>query len=401
MGQLNIDGFLNYKKIKDISYMITENQYKEIYKLFRFYDTSSIKNRLTNIRNFILNGVDDRWLGRLHIIKNKLKNDNISEYSCKIRYGNNWELIQKDMKDKVRMDKDKFIKLYGLSEGIKKWEERNKKTISYGLNPAIERYGEVEGKIRWESTLNKKINTMKERKKYKPYRNGRTLGEHQEKYGVEDGYKIWKKKNDNQSYRFSKNYYIDKYGLSGETMWEEYCDKMNKTTKKSFIERYGKDEGTIKYENYIQNLKYKASRDYYKSVWGDEEGTQKYNELILRKIVNFEKKYSKISQKLFWSLYYKLESKENCHFYELNQEYTFYAWNDDLKIINVDFKIGDKIIEFDGDYWHSSEEQKKIDKKRDIFLQNKGYQILRIKESEFNSDSGKVIEKCLNFITKK
>ena len=112
MGKIKMEQFLKYKKIKDIKDLITEHQYNEINKLFYYYDTITIKNRLTNIRDFILNGVDSNWLGRLRIITNKLKNDVISEYSCKIRYGNNWEQKQNVLKEKVKMDKNNFIKKY-------------------------------------------------------------------------------------------------------------------------------------------------------------------------------------------------------------------------------------------------------------------------------------------------
>jgi len=398
MGMLTIEKFLNYKKIKDITHLITEKQFFEIEKLFIFYNTETIKNRLTNIRHFILNKVDEKWLGRLYIIKNRLKNDVLSEYSCKVRYGNNWEIKQNEIKEKVKMDKEKFISLYGLTEGIKRWKERNEKTISYGLDPAVKRYGEVEGKKRWELTLKKKINTMSERKKIKPYRNGRTLSEHQERYGLYEGYNIWKKKNDKVSYRFSKQYYIDTYGDMGKEMWEKYCLNMVKTTKNSFIERYGKEEGIRRYDLFINQIKFKSSKEYYISKWGQIEGLVKYQELINKKINNFIEKYSKISQKLFWSLYEKIDDCGKCYFYELNNEYTFYVWKDDLKIINVDFKMGNKIIEFDGDYWHSNEQQKIIDKKRDQYLCSKGYKVLRVKESDFRKNSGEVIEKCLNFI---
>ena len=57
-----------------------------------------------------------------------------------------------------------------------------------------------------------------------------------------------------------------------------------------------------------------------------------------------------------------------------------------------------KIIEFDGDYWHSKDEQKKIDINRDDFLVKKGYIVKRIKESEYRGNKDFIINNCLNFL---
>jgi very-short-patch-repair endonuclease len=61
----------------------------------------------------------------------------------------------------------------------------------------------------------------------------------------------------------------------------------------------------------------------------------------------------------------------------------------------VDFYIpkGNKIIEADGDYWHSSPEKKAKDKRRDFFLMDMAYHILRLSETEINDNPlPKIIE---------
>jgi hypothetical protein len=401
MGKVTLEKFLNYKKIKDINEIITEKQYVEINKIINHYDSISIKNRLQNIRDFIINKVEDRWLGRLRIIVRKLKNDVISEYSCKIRYGENWEIKRNILKDKVRMDKDNFIKKYGEEEGIKRWEERNNKTISYGLNPAIKKYGEEEGTKRWLNTLERKILTMRENKKIRPYRNGRTLPEYQKKYGVKVGYQKWMERNQKQKHRFSLNYFLEKYGeIKGIEEWKNYCQSMSKTTLNTFIDRYGKEDGENRYNLFINRLKYTQSKDFFIEKYGEEIGVNKYNEFILTKLSHIKDSYSKISQKLFWGIYEKLNDgdREKCYFYELNSEYTFYVWTNDMTIINVDFKLNNKVIEFDGDYWHSKKEQIEKDKKRDDFLLKKGYHIKRIKEKDYKNNRDIIINECLEFL---
>ncbi len=401
MGKLQVEKFMDYKKIRDIKNLITDKQIKQMQNLTRFYDNQSIKNRLTNIRYFIVCGVDKNWLARLKIITTELKNDVISDYSCKIRYGDFWREKKQELVDKTRMNKEKFISMYGEEIGVERWKSRNDKLKTYGLVAAVNRYGLAEGKDRWEKTLAKKISTMGENKKVRKYRNGRTLPEYQQRYGVEEGFKKWDRRNKMHSYRFSKDYYIEKFGeIDGEIQWKLYCENMVKTTKESFIKRYCEEKGIERYESFIKNASYKQSEEYFVSTYGGDIGRQKYKERILKKISVFKDKYSKISQDLFWSIYENIETKKECFFYELNEEYTFYVWNNDLKVINVDFKCGSKIIEFDGVFWHSSNKQKEIDRKRDDFLEKKGYIVLRIGEDEYRKNKKMVLDRCLSFLNK-
>lgn len=396
-----MEQFLKYKKISDIKEKITDKQFVEINKLFLWYDTTTIKNRLQNIRDFILNGVESKWLGRLRIITKKLKNDVISEYSCRIRYGDKWKEKQDLLKEKVKMDKNNFIKKYGKELGIEKWKERNNKTRSYGLESAIMRYGKIEGVKKWEETLRRKLKTMSEMKKIRPYRNGRTLPEYQQRYGVEIGFQKWKKRNINQKHRFSIDYFLQKFGKEqGLNEWNLYCESMRKTTLKSFIDRYGDEIGTKRYNIFVERMKYVQSENFFTEKYGEEVGKIKFREFLISKISNFKDKYSKISQNLFWGIYENLneEQKSKCYFYELNQEYSFYVWKKEITLINVDFKLKNKIIEFDGDYWHSKKEQIIKDNLRDEYLKEKGYFIKRVKEIEFRKNKELVINECLNFL---
>lgn len=197
---------------------------------------------------------------------------------------------------------------------------------------------------------------------------------------------------------------MKKYGKeAGEKQWEEYTKSMCKTTLKSFIERHGDELGKKRYEIFINRIKYTNSEKYYIEKYGEVDGKIKYKELVLSKMAQFKDKYSKVSQDLFWNIYDGIIEKDNekCYFYELNDEYTFFVWNNDIKIINVDFKMGNKIIEFDGDYLHSKEEQIKIDKMRDDYLIKKGYIVKRVKEKEYKLNKECVINECLKFLNNK
>jgi very-short-patch-repair endonuclease len=64
----------------------------------------------------------------------------------------------------------------------------------------------------------------------------------------------------------------------------------------------------------------------------------------------------------------------------------------------VDFFIpaGNKIIEADGEYWHSSAKAREHDRLRDFYLKDKGYTILRLTGTEIISDPLPKIREFLN-----
>lgn len=377
MIKIDVENIVNRKIIKPLlnEGVITQRHRDEINKICDKYDRTSIKNRMINIYHFIKYDVDGviPWVKRLEIIRKVLKNDIASEYALEIRYGkSNLKEKKLELSLKFSHTLEKYIQKHGKKIGEEKYNEYLKKSKTpWGLKSCVEKYGDVEGKRKWEERLNKKIKTQNERKKSKPYRNGRTLKEYQDRYGVKDGYFKWQKRNEKQSYRFSKKYYEDTYGIKrGSNKWEEYKKSMDKTSLKSFINRYGEDNGFVKYEDYLNKI--------------NDSGIF----------------YSKSSQRLFWLIYDELsdERKKLCRFAKLNGEEYFIVNKYGLNNILVDFKCGNKIIEFDGDYWHLNETQKKIDKLRDKFLISKGYKILRVRDSEFEINKKKVINKCIKFI---
>lgn len=61
----------------------------------------------------------------------------------------------------------------------------------------------------------------------------------------------------------------------------------------------------------------------------------------------------------------------------------------------VDFYLPNRnlVIECDGDYWHGSDRAKEHDKKKDLFLESKGYKVLRLRECDINKDAKAVFLK--------
>ena len=119
--------------------------------------------------------------------------------------------------------------------------------------------------------------------------------------------------------------------------------------------------------------------------------------------------YSIISQTLFWEIYNKIKpfyNKISFATLDKNGE-SDWSGKSHEKFINhegnlyfYDFCIDDnkKIIEFDGDYWHSLETVKKKDITKSLLLESMGYKLYRVNEKDFKSDPQEIINKCIKFL---
>lgn len=157
------------------------------------------------------------------------------------------------------------------------YEKEKNKFIVRSLNNFIEKYGEEEGTIRWESYKNKQsiTNTFKYKKEkynmseedFDMYNKSRsaTLNNFIKRHGEEDGKIKWEEYKNMQKITKSKDYMISKYG-------EEKTNLINKSkanTLKNYIQKYGEEEGTIRYDTYILNSKSyfsKISQSFFNSI---------------------------------------------------------------------------------------------------------------------------------------
>ena len=126
---------------------------------------------------------------------------------------------------------------------------------------------------------------------------------------------------------------------------------------------------------------------------------------------NYKKSnFSKVSQDLFWKLYEMIDKKDEIYFATLkdeikddsgkNNEYKLRLKD---KILGPDFfiKNKNKIIEFDGTYYHRNiPENKKRDLSRDIIIKENGYEILHVNESEYKKEPNRIINNCFIFLNK-
>lgn len=117
---------------------------------------------------------------------------------------------------------------------------------------------------------------------------------------------------------------------------------------------------------------------------------------------------SKISQILFNNIFKKLSLyyTDRCFYHNLNREFIIHITHDErIKFNNnlnkfrysVDFLFNNKIIEFDGKYWHSNVDR---EKEREKFILSKKYEIFHVREMDFRKTPEKVIEECLIFLMK-
>ena len=104
-------------------------------------------------------------------------------------------------------------------------------------------------------------------------------------------------------------------------------------------------------------------------------------------------------------------------YYSATSDLGQYEIFDDIskKRYNYDFTYKNKIIEFNGDYWHcnpskydpeyynsqlkmTAKQKWDYDKEKEDIIVKKGFKIMSIWESEFKNDKEKTIQKCIDFI---
>lgn len=117
--------------------------------------------------------------------------------------------------------------------------------------------------------------------------------------------------------------------------------------------------------------------------------------------------YSKVSQKLFWQIIYKLPElcRDKIYFGELQGEWKILLTAEERKVANqkmyfLDFLYENKNIEFDGyDPYFLIKKTDAYIANRDYFLNKRGYRILRINERDYYKNQDKEVDKCIQFLT--
>lgn len=341
----SVEHLLAQKCARDIGTEFSQNIINNLEKLILLYNKKTVFDKWCMIRTLIQNDVSEvPW----DVLIERSKH--LTRASCGVeelilRYG---ETVGRKLATKrhaaVARNKESYTKNHTESE----WNDLcERKTSNLGEAGYIEKYGEVVGKTKWNEYLRKWNVGIQKRKLSGKWKNGLTLVEMQNKHGIKDGYARWKNRIDRRVHTLSMD---------------------------GFIGRFGEEIGRDEYYKHITKMTSNCRR-----IGG----------------------YSKISQTLFNAVYKNLNDtlKSLCKYAILNGEEVFYVTeNSEMKLILVDFKCGNAIIEFDGDYWHSFPETIRRDKLKQTILESRGYKLIRVTETDFHANEQQVIDNCVKFI---
>lgn len=214
------------------------------------------------------------------------------------------------------------------------------------------------------------------------------------------------------------------YWMKKEKITEKEAKKKVSELQKTFdlekiIKRYGKIEGTIRYENMCKNLSNSQSLNGFINRYGIEEGNKKYIETIIKRCSNTYT--SKESLILFKKIYKKIRKylQRNEIYWGISGSKEYFLYNKDLKkVFFYDFTIPSLkiIIEYHGKRYHPNPkwDQEKWDKwnfmglnakeKRDMDVyKNKvaedyGFEVIEIFSDEVNES---ITELIINKIIEK
>lgn len=116
--------------------------------------------------------------------------------------------------------------------------------------------------------------------------------------------------------------------------------------------------------------------------------------------------YSSISQELFWKLYTKIKDNyNNIYFATLqgnsrddsgkNHEYVVKTERS-RRLLDFYIEDNNKVIEFDGTYWHRGDNSDKMREQEIINIM--GCSFYRVKEEDYYQDKNKVIHRCIKYL---
>lgn len=213
------------------------------------------------------------------------------------------------------------------------------------------------------------------------------------------------------------------YWMKKEKITEQEAKKKVSELQRTFdlekiIKRYGKIEGTIRYENMCKNLSSSQSLNGFINRYGIEEGNKKYIETIIKRCSNTYT--SKESLILFKKIYKKIRKylQRNEIYWGISGSKEYFLYDkDSKKVFFYDFTIPRLkiIIEYHGKRYHpnpkwdsekwekwdfmglNANEKRNMDIYKNKVAENLGFEVLEIFSDEVND---KMIEEVINKIIK-
>jgi hypothetical protein len=171
-------------------------------------------------------------------------------------------------------------------------------------------------------------------------------------------------------------------------------------------ETNGNTEAAIKLHKKFQS----RTLEWFTEKYGEEEGKKRHALKTERWVKSFKKtNFSKISQELFnevikhvdvANVYFATFDRPNMKKYLINKEYFLNLGTTHIRPDFIDL-VKKRIIEFDGEYWHSPiRANPSREASRDKLIIDNGYSVLHVNEIEYKTNKQKVIQECINFLTK-
>jgi len=183
------------------------------------------------------------------------------------------------------------------------------------------------------------------------------------------------RKDDGKLGPIHKQYWMNK-GFSEEEAVKKVCERQAVGSLENFKKRYGEVEGLARWKARQE----KWMKSYKKS------------------------NYSKISQELFNGIKNRLQNSYQMFFATNGLNYNNeFILKTSKSFVKLDFFIPElnKVIEFDGDYWHGEARGNKIrdeQREREILEANPDLKIMHVKERDFRKDPDKIISECVQWL---
>lgn len=261
-------------KLKTMTGLNSIDEYEEdLVKLVNAHNENqfSLYPRINLLAEQISLKLDNLYDRIIELLKYGKDSSSLEVY--KLRYGEvEGEKRHQIKTDKTKQTLDKYIKKYGEIDGKIKYEEYCK-SKSMSLDMFIRRYGEEEGNIKfreyWDTTgfgTSKRAFQKRHGEDWEKYYNdyaqsqgyNNTLDGKIAKYGKEEGTKKYEELNRKKSKSLSKESLIQKLLDSGATFSDiqtVIAERWDHVSLKSFISKYGEENGKIKYDDHVRRRK--------------------------------------------------------------------------------------------------------------------------------------------------
>lgn len=206
----------------------------------------------------------------------------------------------------------------------------------------------------------------------------------------------------NRDYTVRLDYYINK-GYTEEEAEKMLHERQVTFTLEKCIMKYGEEEGRRRFEERQKNWAAKMREKY-------ENG--EYSKVPYKLTSNMCSIFEKgCIDKIIKSM---SETTENCNTEDFVKQFEIFVKGLHRRFI-YDLKYKNKIIEFNGDYWHcnpetydadyfntqlqmTAKEKWEFDKVKEDIAALNGYTILVVWESEYKKDPEAVMQKCISFL---